>query len=165
MSDVATTTYEIVVGIADPGQAAVVDRIISKHPRLTTGLAASNAMMTLEVVTRLRPPLVLFSDDSPGVRGSDVVEDIFRASPETMIIMLASGTDTSYLRVHPEIFQAVTIMNPGGIHDALDSAIEYLDDPQAAETVDGPTRRKHDRRLLQDWSQVFAERRADSRRT
>jgi DNA-binding NarL/FixJ family response regulator len=165
MSDVATTTYEIVIGIADPGHAAVVERIIDKHARVATGFTASNAMMTFDAVRQFRPPLVLFADDSPGVRGTEVVRDMFQASPDTIIIMLATGSDAAYLRVYEEVFQAVTIMNPSGIKDALDSALEYLDNPEAAETADGPSRRKHDRRLQQDWSQVFAERREDGRRT
>lgn len=165
MSDVVTTTYEIVVGIADPSQSRVVERIIENHPRLEPGLVASNAMMTAEAVSKLKPDLVLMGDDSPGIRGSDVIKDMFQASPRTMIIVLAAGSDPSYLRVHPEIFQAVTIMNPAGIKDALDSAIEYLDDPEATEDMDGPTRRRHERREHQDWSQVFAERRDDERRT
>ncbi len=166
MADVATTTtYEIVIGIADPSQSGVVERIVEHHERLEQGAMASNAMMTAEVVSQLKPPLVILADDSPGIRGSDVIKEMFEASPQTMIIMLAAGSDPSYLRVHQEVFQAVTIMNPAGIRDALDSAIEYLDSPEEAESVDGPSRRKHDRRLRQDWSQVFAERREAQRRT
>lgn len=165
MSDVETTTYEIVLGIADPGHSAVVERIVEKHPRYHAEIIASNAMTTFDAVRQLKPAVVLLADDSPGIRGSDVISDMFAASPATIIIMLATGTDPSYLRVHQEVFQAVTIMNPGGISAALDSALDYLDHPESAEAVDGPTRRRTDRRLFQDWSKVFAERRQNGRRT
>ncbi len=165
MSDVDTTTYQIVLGIADPGHSLVVERLVENHPRFEAESILGNAMTTLEAVRRLKPPLVILADDSPGVRGSDVIEDMFNASPDTIIVMLASGTDPSYLRQYQAVFQAVTIMNPAGITASLDAAVEYLDDPDGAESVDGPTRRRTDRRALQDWSQVFAERRDHSRRT
>lgn len=155
----------MVLGIADPGNSYVVEQIVEKHPRLKAGLIASNAMMTLEAVSQLKPALVLMADDSPGTRGVDVIADMFAASPDTIIIMLAAGSDPAYLRQHPEVFQAVTIMNPAGIKDALASAIEYLDNPDAVESVDGPTRRKSDRRIRQEWSKVFAERRDARRRS
>ena len=165
MSDVDTTTYQIVVGIADPGHAIVVERLVEEHPRFEAESILGNAMTTLEAVRRLKPPLVILADDSPGVRGSEVIEDMFQASPATIIVMMAIGTDPSYLRQHEAVFQAVTIMDPAGITASLDAAVDYLDDPDGTESVDGPTRRRTDRRARQDWSQVFAERRDHSRRT
>ena len=165
MSDVDTTTYQIVLGIADPGHSIVVERLVESHPRFSAEIILANAMTTLEAVTKLQPPLVLLGDDSPGVRGSEVVEDMFQASPNTIIVMLATGTDPSYLRRHQAVFQAVTIMNPAGITASLDAALDYLDHPEDAESINGPTRRRNDRRLQQDWSKVFAERRENPRRT
>lgn len=165
MSELEIATYEIVLGIADPGHSSVVERLVDKHPRFAAGIILGNAIATLEAVGKLQPPLVLLADDSPGIRGSEVIEDMFQASPHTIIVMLATGTDPSYLRQHEAVFQAVTIMNPAGITDSLDAALDYLDHPDDAESIDGPTRRRTDRRLHQDWSQVFAERRENSRRT
>jgi chemotaxis response regulator CheB len=165
MADDARTTYQIVVGIADPGHSLVVERLVEKHPRFEAELILANAMTTLGAVRRIQPPIVLLGDDSPGVLGSEVIEDMFQASPGTIIIMMGTGKDPSYLRQHEAVFQAVTIMNPAGITRSLDAALDYLDDPEGTESIDGPTRRRNERRARQDWSQVFAERRENSRRT
>lgn len=165
MSEDHATTFRIVLGVADPGHSIVVEGLVEKHPRFEPEIILGNAMTTLDAVRQLQPDVVILADDSPGVRGSEVIADMFEASPGTIIIMLASGTDPSYLRQHQAVFQAVTIMNPAGITASLDAALDYLDDPGGAESVNGPTRRRSDRRLRQDWSQVFAERREGSRRT
>lgn len=164
MQEVQTTTYKIVLGISDPGHSLVVERIVHEHPRFVAATIVPNAMTALDAVSHLHPPVVLFSDDSPGVSGTEVLPDMFESSPETIIIMLANGPDTAYLRHHEEIFHAVTLENPTSIVDSLDAAADFLDHPEAAGSLDGPTRRRHDRRVRQDWTQVFAERRGNLRR-
>lgn len=152
--------YTVVTALSDPGAAMAVRQIVQRHPRFDVMREVPNAVMALEACRVLRPDLAIVGDDSPGLRGRDVVDEVRRESPWTRVILVAPY-DANYLRDVDHVFLAVSIGDPDLIESALGSLAEALDSP---EVVTRPERRRSDRRLRQDWTKVFAERRAEGRR-
>jgi DNA-binding NarL/FixJ family response regulator len=154
------TSYTVVIAMPDPGAAVALRQIVQRHPRFDVMREVPNAVMALEACRVLRPDLAIVGDDSPGLRGRDVVDEIRRESPWTRVILVATY-DANYLRDVEQVYLAVSIGNPELIESGLDSLAEALDNPEVAKR---PERRRTSRRLKQDWTKVFAERRAQGRR-
>ena len=159
-TETGETMYTAVIGVADPVAASVVKRLVVEHPRFEAVSVATNALLTVEAAGLLKPHLVLLADDSPGLRGSEVVGEIRHESPGCQVVMIAAGYDPSYLRAVEGVFSAISITDPTSLTTVLDSTAEYFDHPEQEE----PERRLLDRRVAQDWSKVFSERRAGGRR-
>jgi len=118
--------------------------------------------MAIDACEVLKPNLLLIAEDSPGLRGSEVLGEVRHASPETQVILLATY-DATYLQNSEHVFVSASLSVPDSITDALDAVAEALDDP-THESV--PERRRTERRVKQDWTKVFAERRTSvGRRT
>jgi chemotaxis response regulator CheB len=155
-------THTLVLGIADAMAAAHLRRQISDHPRFDLVGTADNAVKTLYLVEDTKPAVVLMADDSPGLRGRDVLADIAAVSRDTLVIITTPG-DPDALRGKPGVAESVHCNDIDAIHFALDNLADFLDHPP---TRQGPNRRHFDdRRIAQDWSKVFAERRLVARRS
>lgn len=153
-------TFTAVIAISDPGAAVAARHLVQRHPRFEIVREVPNAVMAIESCRILRPDVVLIADDSPGLRGSEVLGEIRAESPRTAIFLLATH-DASYLRSVERIFMAVSLEEPAAITAGLDALAEARDNPEQARP---PNRRRGDRRAKQDWTKVFAERRARHRR-
>lgn len=153
--------YNLVLGIADAMNAAHLLHQIEFHPRFKLVGTADNAIKTLYLIEQEKPAVALISDDSPGVRGRDVLTDIASTSPKTLVIITTPG-DPRVLRGQPAVAESVHQNDVEAINSALHNLADFLDDPVVDQ---GPERRHYsDRRIQQDWSQVFAERRTSVRR-
>ncbi len=154
------TRHTVVLGVADPMAAAHLRRQLLDHPRFTLVATAHNAVQTLYAVEETHPAVVLMADDSPGLRGREVLGDIAAASPGTYVIITTPG-DPKVLANEPAVMSAIPERDIEAIYVALDQLADFLDQP----STDGPERRMSpDRRLHQDWTKVFAERRGGARR-
>lgn len=153
-------TYTAVIAISDPGAAVAARHLVQRHPRFEIVREVPNAVMAIETCRMLHPDVLLIADDSPGLRGSEVLGEIRAESPTTAIFLLATH-DADYLRRVPRIFMAVSLEDPAAISSGLDSLADGKDNPTDARP---PNRRRNDRRTKQDWTKVFAERRAADRR-
>ena len=158
--DVETSAYTVVTAISDPGAGVAVRHLVHTHARFEIMREVPNAVMAIEACRVLSPDVLIVTDDSPGLRGSEVLGEIRLNNPDTMVILVATYA-ASYLRDIDHSFVAATIAIPDSISSALDAVADVLDDPEVHSV---PERRRTDRRLRQDWSQVFAERRAAGRR-
>lgn len=153
--------HTVVLGVADAMAAAHLRRQLIDHPRFDLVATAHNAVQTLYAVEETLASVVLMADDSPGLRGREVLGDIAAASPETYVIITTPG-DPAALADEPGVASALTDTDVVGIYEALDQLADFLDRPKA----DTPERRASaDRRLHQDWTKVFAERRSTPRRS
>lgn len=158
--DSTPRTHTVVLGVADAMAAAHLRRQLIDHPRFELVATAHNAVQTLYAVEETLASVVLMADDSPGLRGREVLGDIAAASPDTYVIITTPG-DPAALADEPGVATALPDTDVEGIHQALDQLADFLDLPKD----DTPERRASvDRRLLQDWTKVFAERRNTSRR-
>ncbi|MEZ5226913.1 MAG: hypothetical protein R2710_09605 [Acidimicrobiales bacterium] len=158
--EVALPQHTVVLGVADAMAAAHLRRQLMDHPRFDLVATAHNAVQTLYAVEETHASVVLMADDSPGLRGREVLADIAAASPETYVIITTPG-DPAALANEPAVASAVYDTDIYGIYAALNQLAEFLDRPKA----EIPERRAHaDRRLHQDWTKVFAERREHVRR-
>ncbi len=153
------TTYTVVLGIADPHQAMVIQREIDRHPRFTVVQDAPNAVLTVDSATQLQPDLVILSDLSPGVQGRHVLGDLEFRVPSARVIITVAG-DPSIAKDAANVAYAIDDHDPAAMLKALDSTAESFDHP------DEQPERRHsfDRRLHQDWTKVFSERRVSVRR-
>ncbi len=156
----STSVFSAVIAIADPGAAVVARQMVQRHGRFEISREVPNAVMAVDSCRMLKPDLLILGDDSPGLRGSEVVGEIRHESPLTQIVMITTY-DSSHLKGLDEIFLAVSLSEPDHLTEALDALAAVKDDP---ETTVAPERRRTDRRLRQDWSKVFAERRDAGRR-
>lgn len=153
--------HTLILGVADHMAAAHIRKLVEEHPRLDLIGVADNAVKTLHMATEDKPAVVLLADSSPGLRGREVLAAIAEASPNTLVIITTPG-DPKALMGQPGVAESVPEHDTEAIVAALDSLASFLDNPV---TDDGPDRRHRlDRRLQQDWSQVFAERRVSTRR-
>ncbi|NNF55950.1 MAG: response regulator transcription factor [Acidimicrobiales bacterium] len=155
-----SNVYTAVIAISDPGAAVAARQIVHKHGQFEIVREVPNAVMAVDSCRILRPDLLVLGDDSPGLRGSEVVGEIRHESPDTHIVMIATY-DPKHLKSIPEVYLAVSLSDPDSLADALSAVATVKEHPEA---VAAPERRRIDRRLKQDWSKVFAERRRDGRR-
>ncbi|MFW2380898.1 MAG: hypothetical protein ACN4GZ_03995 [Acidimicrobiales bacterium] len=152
--------YTAVLAISDPGACVAARYLVQKHERYEILREVPNAVMAIDACEILKPDVLLIADDSPGLRGTEVLGEIRLHSPNTKVILIATY-DASYLQDSEHAFVSATIAVPESITEALNAVAEVIEDPDSSGV---PERRRTDRRLKQDWTKVFAERRADSRR-
>ncbi len=153
--------HSLILGVADHMAAAHLRRLVEAHPRLDLIGVADNAVKTLHMAAEDKPSVVLLADSSPGLRGREVLAEMAETSPNTLVIITTPG-DPAVLIGEPGVAESVPEHDTEAIVAALDSLATFLDNPTVE---DGPERRHRlDRRLHQDWSQVFAERRVSPRR-
>ena len=153
-------TYRIVIGIADTLFAQLVDRAARRHERFEVVATAPNAVLTLEAAIQTLPDIVILSDLSPGTPGREVLSGLAEAVPRALVIMTTAG-DIAELERRAEVATAVSDHDLDALAEALDSTVAYLDHPE----LDQPERRhRAERRVHQDWTKVFAERRVHVRR-
>ena len=160
--DTEKRAFTVVIAISDPGASVAARHLVQHHGRFEIVREVPNAVMSIDACTVLKPDLLVIADDSPGLRGTEVLGEVRHNSPETQVLMVATY-DASYLRNCDHNLVTATIAVPESIHDALDAVADVFDRP---EDFTVPERRRTNRRILQDWSKVFAERRIpdDSRR-
>lgn len=151
--------FTVVLGIADPHQASIMRREIDRHPRFDVIRDAPNAVLTLDSAATLQPDLVILSDLSPGVQGREILGDLEQDAPKANVIVTIAG-DPTVIGNAANVTHTVHDHDPEAMRTALDSTAEALDHP--AEQTERRVQR--DRRLLQDWTQVFSERRVTVRR-
>lgn len=154
------SVYTAVIAISDPGAAVAARQVVQRHDQFEIAREVPNAVMAVDSCRVLRPDLLVLGDDSPGLRGSEVVGEIRHESPDTHIVMIATY-DPMHLKSIPEVYLAVSLSDADSLTDALTAVAAVKDNPEITAV---PERRRTDRRLKQDWSKVFAERRADGRR-
>lgn len=153
--------HTVVLGIADPTAAAHLRRLISEHPRFDLIGLTDTAVATLFAVQAQKPAVVLMADESPGLRGRDVLAEMAEASPNSMVIITTPG-EPQALFGKPGVAEAVSQSDIAAILSALTNLADFLDDPDKFSTAE--RRGQGDRRHYQDWTKVFAERRARPRR-
>ena len=74
---------------------------------------------------------------------------------------MTTGGDPGELERRDEVASAVRDHDMDALVEALDSTAAFLDHPE----LEQPERRRHaERRVHQDWTKVFAERRVEVRR-
>ncbi len=153
-------TFRMLVGIADNFQAKLVERAGAKHPRFEVVATAPNAVMTVDIAIQTRPDVIVLSDLSPGTPGHQVLGSLAEAVPKALVIMTTGGNPAELER-REEVATAVPDNDYDALAEALDSTAAFLDQPE----LDRPDRRRHaERRVYQDWTKVFAERRVTVRR-
>lgn len=153
-------TYRMVVGIADRMQSQIVERTANRHERFEVVATAPNAVMTVDVAIQTRPDVIVLADLSPGTPGRQVLGSLSASIPRALVIMTTSG-DPAELERRDEVASAVHDHDLEALVEALDSTAAFLDHPE----LDRPDRRRHaERRVHQDWTKVFAERRVEIRR-
>lgn len=153
--------YSMVFGIAEVSQALLLQAEVRKHPRFEIANVAVNAVLTVGLAQQLQPDVILLSDLSPGTPGRQVLEDLSIVAPRALVI-ITTGGDPRDLESRAEVAYAVGEYDVDALHRALDSTVAYLDSPEDEQ----PERRvQAERRVMQDWTQVFAERRVSVRRT
>ena len=152
--------YTAVIAISEPGACVAARYLVQQHDRYEIVREVPNAVMAIDACGVLKPDLLLIADDSPGLRGSEVLGEIRHLSPDTRVVLVATY-DASYLSDSEHAFVSATIAVPESITEALNAVAEVIDDPDKAAV---PERRRNDRRQKQDWTKVFAERRNASRR-
>ncbi len=151
--------YRVVLGIADPHQAVVVRREIDRHPRFEVVRDAPNAVLTLDSATKLQPDVVILSDLSPGIQGRDVIDELAECAPDARVIITVAS-ELEVASGATNVMHEVNDHDPAAMVVALDSTADALDSP-----VGQVERRTHvERRLSQDWTKVFSERRVTVRR-
>ncbi len=153
--DTDKRAFTVVIAISDPGASVAARHLVQHHGRFEIVREVPNAVMSIDACTVLKPDLLVIADDSPGLRGTEVLGEVRHNSPETQVLMVATY-DASYLRNSEHDLVTATIAVPESIHDALDAVADAFDSPEEF-TV--PERRRTNRRIMQDWSKVFAERR------
>lgn len=153
--------HSVVLGVADSMAAAHLRRLINDHPRFELAGLADTAVSTLYMVDASKPAVVLMADDSPGLRGRDVLAEMAQCSPESLVIITTPGEPEALIG-QPGVAEAVAQNDLDAIVSALDALAAFLDNPSSVSVAE--RRAGQDRRLFQDWSKVFAERRAGSRR-
>lgn len=156
------TKHTLVLGIANDAASSHLRRLISLHPRFELVGLASTAISTLYMVEVMKPSVVLMADESPGLRGRDVLAEISAASPNSLVIITTPGEPEALIG-RPGVAEAVPQDDLDAISEALAGLADFLDDPTAFVTAE--RRAGRERRSMQDWSKVFAERRAVPRRT
>ena len=153
--DTDKRAFTVVIAISDPGASVAARHLVQHHGRYEIVREVTNAVMSIDACTVLQPDLLVIADDSPGLRGTEVLGEVRHNSPGTQVLMVATY-DATYLRNSDHDVVAATIAVPESINDALDAIADAFDSP---EDFTVPERRRTDRRLKQDWSKVFAERR------
>ncbi len=154
--DTDTRVFTVVIAISDPGASVAARHLVQHHGRYEIVREVPNAVMSIDACTVLKPDLLVIADDSPGLRGTEVLGEIRHNSPDTQVLMVATY-DATYLRNSDHDVVAATIAVPETINDALDAIADAFDSP---EQFSVPERRRTDRRVKQDWTKVFAERRS-----
>lgn len=152
--------YTAIIAIADAGARVAARYLVQQHDRYEIVREVPNAVMAIDACQILKPNLLLIADDSPGLRGTEVLGEIKHLSPDTNVILVATY-DASYLRDSEHTFIPATIAVPESITEALSVVAAAIDDPETGAALE---RRRTDRRLMQDWTKVFAERRSAGRR-
>jgi chemotaxis response regulator CheB len=156
-----TNVHSLVLGIADPAGSAHLRRLIASHARFELVGLADTAVATMQLVERLEPSVVLLADESPGLRGRDVLAEIAQSSPDSLVIITTPG-DPEALIGRPAVAESVAEHDLDAVVTALTSLADFLDDPDGWAVAE--RRCRADRRQIQDWTQVFAERRREDRR-
>lgn len=151
------SAFTVVIAISDPGASVAARQLVQRHGRFEIVREVANAVLSIDACAVLKPDLLIIADDSPGLRGTEVLGEVRHNSPDTQVLMVATY-DASYLRNSDFNLVAATIAVPESISDALDAVADAFDSPEEF-TV--PERRRTDRRTKQDWSKVFAERRTE----
>lgn len=145
------------MGISDTMFANYAGAAIDQHPRFEIVGTASNSIMTQTIAEQTQPDVIILSDQSPGTPGSAILGDLAAIGSRPLIILTTA--DESGERSGPDF--VVPDRDFDALNQALDSTAAYLDNP-----TEQPDRRGGgDRRIEQDWSKVFAERRVNIRRS
>lgn len=152
----AAPVYRVVMGISDSMLSSSVSRVVSQHPRFQIAATAPNSVMTLSAAEAAQPEVIIVSELSPGTPASALLDDMAAIASRPLLILTVP-----YER--PEETRPDFVV---GDHD-LDALVSALD--STASLLDNPgqpieRRQRADRRVAQDWSKVFAERRVSVRR-
>jgi CheY-like chemotaxis protein len=152
--------YSVLIGANDPFLRALIEKCVADHPWFEELASASTAVQTAQMAATFRPDVVILVDESPGLRGRDVLVDIEAALPPGRVILMSTA-DLPQLRALPAVSAAVPHRDGTALFEALTAFVKWMDQP----TDYGTDRRSvRDRRVRQDWGQTFAQRRSSSRR-
>ncbi len=154
--------HSIVLGIADPPTMTHARQLIECNARYELVGLAETAVLTAQLVGRIRPAVVLMADGSPGSSGRDVLGELARRSPNSLVVITTAGAPEA-LQGQPGVAEVVRDRDYEAIQAALTSIADFLDDPAAWGVVERRT--LAERRQRQDWGKVFAERRMSERRS
>ncbi len=151
--------YTVVLGLSEPAQMGMFETELARHGRFEILNKAPNAVLTVDLASQLQPDVIILSDISQGTPGRHVLPDLARLAPHAKVIITVAeheaivvGSETGAHVIHDYDLDA--------LRTALDSTAEMLDHPEAP-----PERRQQvERRVEQDWTKVFSERRVHVRR-
>lgn len=153
--------HTIVIGAADPVTRSYLRRLVADRPSLRLRGEAETAVTALYMAASMKPQLVVLADESPGIRGRDVVREIVQDSGGALVVLLVDGDPSA--AAFDGVTRVLRYDDLDGVGRALDDLIHHVESPAAA----GPPERRsrgRDRRVKQDWSKVFAECRSGDRR-
>lgn len=151
--------YTVVLGIAEPQQLQLLTSELARNGRFQIVNSAPNAVITVDLAAQLQPDVIILSDLSQGTPGRFVLPDLARLAPHSKVIITIAG-DPQGVIDPSSVAHAVADHDVVALRTALDSTLDLLDHP--AELVE--QRVLSERRMAQDWTKVFAERRVEVRR-
>ncbi len=155
----STETYSVVLGLSQPPQARSFVTELERRQRLKLLQTVENAVLTVEMAIRFQPNIIILSDLSQGTPGRYVLPDLARLVPDTLVILTVPHIDAA--SIDPDlVLRVIQDRDVDALHNALDVAVSTLDNPDAPVEA----RARVDRRVKQDWTKVFAERRQEPRR-
>lgn len=153
--------YTVVLGIANARLSSILKGQVDRHEQFSVVNSAPNAVLTVDLAARLTPDVIVLSDQSPGIPGRQVIDDLVAYSPDSLIIMTTGG-DAKALAAIPDVAHAVHSDDTEAMQRALDSTAALLLGGETDLSVE--RRSSMERRVSQDWTKVFSERRVLVRR-
>lgn len=155
----AETTYTVVLGLSEPAQARMFATELNLHGRFEILNKAPNAVLTVDLASELQPDVIILSDLSQGTPGRYVLPDLARLAPHAKVIITVADREAIVVEGESGV-RVIHDHDLEALRTALNSTVDVLDHPEA------PVERRQDveRRMEQDWTKVFSERRVDVRR-
>lgn len=153
--------YSVVLGLSEPAQMRVFTSELGRHGRFEILNKAPNAILTVELASKLQPDVIILSDLSQGTPGRHVLPDLARLAPHAKVIITVADHEAAFdgSETHASV-RVIHDHDLDALRTALDSTVGMLDHPEAAVE----RRKQVERRVAQDWTKVFSERRVEMRR-
>jgi|GEM_PF-7056566 len=152
--------FSVVIGAFDTFLRRALEETVATHPDFRSVVSVANAIQTVEVARTCHVDAVILVDESPGLKGREVLDQLAAVSPEVRVLIMSTG-DLDVLVSHPNVSTASASGDFTSVANGLTSLARWLSNPSPA-AID--RRGRVDRRLSQDWSKTFAQRRHSGRR-
>lgn len=94
---VSSRSHTIVLADDHPSVRSGLTKLLAQHPGLDVVGEAGDGLAAIELVTRLRPDLLICDLSMPGLHGLEVTRRVLAASTGTRVIVLSAHADEPYL--------------------------------------------------------------------